>query len=130
MAQYSAVKLRTGMDRVDVYEWQNDSTGSSTFTCGTDTLNTAGVAVGGTREVSFCVNEITAAIATITFEGTLDPDGTEYLGLTDATSGSTYAVDLSTGEGHFEILQPVLLIRPSLTVNTSGTISIRMIVNR
>lgn len=128
MAQYTAKTTATGQSHCKLFEYKNDDTGSTTFTLGTDTLSTAGIAVGDAREIGFEVREITACVGTVVIEGTYDPAQAEWFGVSDATSGSNISVDVSSAESITEVLQPLLFVRARLTTNTSGTASFRFFV--
>ena len=129
MAVHTATKVETGQNGVTLYVYQATD-GTDTIVPGTDTLATAGIAVGGAREVVMEAVENSASVATVVLEGTLDPDQGQFFGLTDALSAGVISIDMSTGETIVEVLQPVLFIRPRMSVATSGDISIRIMVVR
>ena len=127
MALPTPVVVSTGQDGVKLYVYQFTD-GTDTIVPGTDTLATAGIPVGGAREVVVEVVENAATVATMVVEGTLDPAEGEYFGLTDALSAGVISIDVSTGEQIIEILQPCLFLRCRLTTSTSGDMSIRVMV--
>ena len=128
MAQYTAKRTDTGQSHAKLMEYKNDDTGSTTFTLGTDTLSTAGIAVGDAREIGFEVREITASVGTVVIEGSYDPNQAEWFGVSDAKSDTNISVNISSAEAITEVLQPLLFVRARLTVNTSGTASFRFLI--
>ncbi len=124
MADHTPVLVDNKQTGAKVYEWRA-ADGTNTIVPGTDTIS-GYIPTGSAREVHIHVFENSASVFVCNMQGTLDPDASDWVNLTDALSNT--AIAITDADDLVEVLQGALYMKPVLSTSTSGDITIRVIV--